>query len=163
MKITMSTVAVFCLVTCLAFADGTNRTSEVEGFVRQVVQSLIEGGGEVAFPVADKVFSIDNGETLSKAAFQNAWPQIAKEATKKKISAEQFFRDVDLRIDSPLNNKRLMSNKRILESYKHQDGDLLCDASHVKEGVDNFIAYDKAFIYVIRKVDGKWTLIGIGG
>lgn len=35
--------------------------------------------------------------------------------------------------------------------------------SHVKEGVTNFIAYDKAFIFIIRKVAGKWTLIGMGG
>lgn len=163
MRITMTTVVAFCLAACLAYADRTNRTTEAEGFVRMVVQSLLDGEGEVTFPVADRVFAIDNGEMLSKADFQKAWPQFAKEATRKKMSAEQFLRDIDLRIDSPLNNKRLMSNKRVLESYKHQDGDLYCDASHVKRGVDDFIAYDKAFIYVIRKVEGKWTLIGIGG
>ena len=163
MKHVTTILATICLTVCIAYADDTNRTSEAEGFVRQVVQSLIDGGGKVTFPVADKVFAIDNGEILSRADFQNAWPQFAKEATKKQVSLDHFFRDVDLRIDSPLNNKRLMSNERVLESYKHQDGDLYCDASHVKEGVDNFIAYDKAFIYIIRKVEGKWTLIGIGG
>lgn len=163
MKHATTVLATMCLAACIASADETNRTIEAKGFVRQVVQSLIDGEGKVTFPVADKVFAIDNGEMLSKADFQNAWPKFAKEATKKKVSTEQFFRDVDLRIGSPLDNKRLMSNKRVLESYKHQDGDLYCDASHVKEGVDNFIAYDKAFIYIIRKVEGKWTLIGIGG
>jgi hypothetical protein len=163
MRSTLTSVAVFCLVICRAYGDVTSRTSEAEGFVRQVVQSLLDGEGTVTFPVAEWVFAIDNGETLTKADFQSAWPQFAKEATKKKVPLEQFFRDVDLRIDSPLNNKRLMSNKRVLESYKHQEGDLYCDASHVKDGVDNFIAYEKAFIYIIRKVEGKWTLIGIGG
>lgn len=163
MKHETTILATICVTVCIACADETNRTSEAAGFVRQVVQSLIDGGGKVTFPVADQVFAIDNGEVLSKVDFQNVWPQFAKEATKKKVSMDQFFRDVDLRIDSPLNNKRLMSNKSVLESYKHQDGDLYCDASHVKEGVDNFIAYDKAFIYIIRKVEGKWTLIGIGG
>jgi hypothetical protein len=56
-----------------------------------------------------------------------------------------------------------MSNRRLLESYTYQEGDLLCDVSRVKEGVENFIGYDKAFLYLIRKVDGVWTLIGIGG
>ena len=60
-------------------------------------------------------------------------------------------------------NKRLKSNKRAMEAYKFQDGDLYCDASHAKEGVTNFIACDKTFIHVIRMVAGKWTLIGIGG
>jgi hypothetical protein len=44
-----------------------------------------------------------------------------------------------------------------------QKGDLFCDASRIKPGKERFIAYKKAFIYVIRKVNGKWTLIGIGG
>lgn len=159
----MTAFAVSCLVSCLAYGEGTNRTTEAEGFVRQVVQSLLDGEGKVTFPVGDRVFAIDNGEMLSKADFQKAWPQLAKEATNKKVPLDQFFRDVDLRIDSPLNNKRLMSNERVQKSYKHQDRDLYCDASHVKDGVDNFIAYDKAFIYIIRKIEGKWTLIGIGG
>ena len=163
MKHMTTMVATICLTVCIALADDTNCTHEAEGFVRQVVQSLIDGGGKVTFPVADKVFAIDNGEVLSKADLRNAWIELAKEATTSKVSLDHFFRDVDLRIDSPLNNKRLMSDKQVLQSYKHQDGDLYCDASHVKEGVDNFIAYDKAFIYIIRKVEKKWTLIGIGG
>jgi hypothetical protein len=163
MKIEITVLATFCLAICLVHADGTNRTIEAEGFVRQVVKSLIDGGDEVTFPVADKVFAIDNGEVLSKAEFQDVWPQFAKEAMKRKVSLDQFFRDVDLRIDSPLNNKQLMSNKRVMASYTHQDGDLYCDASHVKEGVDDFVANEKAFIYIIRKIQGKWTLIGIGG
>jgi len=163
MKYVTSILTILCVSVCIVHAADTNRMSGAQTFLRQVVQSLIDGEGKVTFPVAVKVFAIDNGEVLSKTDFQNVWPQLAKEATKKNVSSDQFFRDVDLRIDSPLNNKRLMSNKRVLESYKHQDGDLYCDASHVKEGVDNFIAYDKAFIYVIRRVEGKWTLIGIGG
>lgn len=163
MKHAATVLVTLCVTACIAYADDTNRTVEARGFVRQIVQSLLEGEGAVTFPVADHVFAIDNGEMLSKADFQNAWPRFAKEATRKKMSTEQFFRDVDLRIGSPLSNKRLTSNKRVLESYKHQDGDLYCDASHVKEGVDNFIAYDKAFLYIIRKVEGKWTLMGIGG
>lgn len=163
MRQVMTMLAAIGLMVCSACAAETNSMSEALGFVRQVVQSVIEGEGKIEFPVADKVFAIDNGETLAKADFQKAWSEVAKKATKKKVSADQFFKDVAVRMDSPLNNKRLMSNKRVLESYKHQDGDLYCDLSHVKEGVENFIAYDKAFIYIIRKVEEKWTLIGIGG
>jgi hypothetical protein len=148
---------------CHGYAADTASTSAAEGFVRQVVQSLLDGENKITFPVADKVFAIDNGEVLTKADLRNAWPQFAGKAFKKKVSLDRFFRDVELRIGSPRDNKRLMSNKRVLETYKYQDGDLYCDASHVKEGADNLIAYDKAFIYIIRKVEGQWTLIGIGG
>lgn len=163
MKQVMTILVALGFTFCSAYAADTNSMIEAVGFVRQVVQSLIDGEGKVEFLVADKVFAIDNGETLSKADFEKAWPQFAKKATKEKVSADQFFKDVDVRMDSPLNNKRLMSNKRVMESYKHQDNDLYCDLSHVKEGVDNFITYDKAFIYIIRKVEEKWTLIGVGG
>ena len=163
MKTGITALAVFCLSMCLARAAESKGTDEALGFVRQVVKSLIDGDGLVTFAVADEILAIDNGEVISKADFETVWPQLAKHATKKKVTLEQFFRDVDLRMDSPLNNKRLTSNERVMESYKYQEGDLYCDASHVKDGVDNFIGYDKAFIYIIRKVEGKWTLVGIGG
>jgi hypothetical protein len=163
MNIKMTAWVACCLSVCLAMAAGPDPAGDASGFIRQVVQSLLEAGGEVTFPVADKVVAIDNGEMVSRAEFKEAWPQFAKAATTRKVSLDQFFRDVEVRIDSPLNNKRLMSNRRLLESYTYQEGDLLCDVSRVKEGVENFIGYDKAFLYLIRKVDGVWTLIGIGG
>lgn len=134
-----------------------------EEFVRQVVQTFLDGGNKITFKVADKVVAIDNGEVLTRAELQNAWPKFAGKAFKMKVSLDQFFRDVDLRFSSPRDNKRLMSNKRVLESYTYLEGDLYCDASHVKEGAESFIAYDKAFIFIIRKVEGQWTLVGIGG
>jgi hypothetical protein len=100
---------------------------------------------------------------VTKAQIQEIWPNLSKQALKEKVSLERFFKDVELRIGSPLENKRLMSNERVLKAYKFQPGDLYCDVSHVKAGVGNFIGYDKAFIYIIRKIEGKWTLIGIGG
>lgn len=148
---------------CHGYAADADPKSPAEGFVRQVVMSLLDGGNKITFHVADKVFAIDNGEVLTKADLQNAWPQFAKQAFKKKVSIDQFFMDADLQIGSPRDNKRLMSNKRVLETYTYQDGDLYCDASHMKAGTDNSIAYDKVFIYIIRKVEGQWTLIGIGG
>jgi hypothetical protein len=101
MNIKMTTWAAFCLSVCLAQAAGPDREAEVGGFIRQVVQSLLEGGGEVTFPVADKVVAIDNGEMVSRAEFKEAWPQFAKAATTKKVSLDQFFRAVEVRIDSP--------------------------------------------------------------
>ena len=162
MKHLVALIAAF-LTLCHGYAADTASTSGAEGCLRQVVQSLLDGENKIAFHVADKVFAIDTGNVLTKADLQNAWSQLAEKAFKKKVTLDQFFRDVELRIGSPRDNKRLMSNKQVLESYTYRDGDLYCDASHVKEGVDNFVAYNKAFIYIIRKVDGQWTLIGIGG
>ena len=156
-------VAAFLLINCAGYAEKSNPSSGADEFIRQVVQSLIEDEHKVAFEVAEKVFAIDNGEVLSKEDFKKAWPEFGKIAFKKKVSMDEFFRDVELQVSSPLDNKRLMSNKRLLAVYKHQDGDVYCDASHVKDGVENFIAYDKAFLYIIRRIEGKWTLIGIGG
>ena len=152
---------VLALSPCHSEDVKVNRSAE--RFIRQVVQSLLDDGNKITFEVADKVFAADNGEVLSKENLKNAWPEFAKQALKKKVSVDQFFRDVELRVVSPLENKRLMSNKRVLEVYRYQDGDLYCDASHVKDGVENFLGYEKAFIYVIRKVGDKFVLIGIGG
>lgn len=152
----------FCLTCGLGYADDTTPAGP-DTFVRQAVQSLVDGGSAVPFPVADTVVALDNGEVLSGADFQKAWPQFAKEAFKKNVTVDQFFRDADLKIGSPLEKKRLMGNKRLMEAYTYQDGDLFIDASHVKAGVENVIGYDKAFIYLIRQIGGQWTLIGVGG
>lgn len=144
-------------------AAGNAPAGGAEKFVRQVVKSYLESESKITFPIADKLFAIDNGETITKEELQNAWPRFARKAFKQKVSLDQFFRDVELKIGSPRDNTRLMSNERVLQAYSYQDGDLYCDASQVKAGAENFIAYDKAFIYIIRKIDGQWTLIGIGG
>lgn len=81
MKQVVTLLVAIGLTVCSAYAADTNSMSEAVGFVRQVVQSLIEGEGKAEFLVADKVFAIDNGETLSKADFQKAWPEFAKKAT----------------------------------------------------------------------------------
>ena len=151
------------LALCLCYAEDVKPIGDADRFVRQVVQSLLKGDSKIPFEVADKVFAIDNGEIISKEDLEKAWPEFAQRGLKKRVSVEQFFREIEVQVTSPVENKRLMSNKRVLEVYKYQAGDLYCDASRAKEGVESFIAYDKAFIYIIRKVDGKWTLIGIGG
>lgn len=163
MKRVTTLLAALCLIACTACADDTDRTMDATDLVHRIVQSLLDGKGQVTFPVADQVFAIDNGERLSRADLQNAWLQIARQATNTPVTSAQFFLDMDLRLDSPLNHKRLMGNKRLLESYTPQDGDLYCDASGVKDGSVSVIAYPKAFIYIIRKIEGIWTLIGIGG
>jgi hypothetical protein len=145
------------------YAGDVSATGAAAVFVRQVVGSLLDDPSSITFEVADELFAIDNGERLSKEDLKKAWPKFAKAAFKKKVTLDQFFKSVDMQVGSPQDNKRLMSNKAVLNAYKYQDGDLYCDASRVKKGVENFIAYDKAFIYIIRKIEGKWTLIGIGG
>lgn len=152
--------ALFMSWVCLA--NGRDLPGEKD-FLRQVVQSLVMNGETITFDVADQVVAIDNGEVLSKEDFRKAWPEIAKIAFKKKLAADDFFAGVDLIIQPVADNKRIMSNNKLLEAYKPQEGDMYCDASHMKEGAVNFIGYDKAFIYIIRKVSGKWVLIGIGG
>jgi len=161
MKLWTSLVATL-LIASVCQASDVDKTG-ADTFIRQVVQSLVDDQHIIAFEVADKVFAIDNGEVLSKADLAKAWPSIGKQAFKTKVSVGQFFRDVTVQVYSPLENKRLMSNKRVLQVYKPEPNDLYCDASHVKNGVDNFIGYDKAFIFIIRKVQGKWTLVGMGG
>ena len=146
----------------VGLANGRDLPGEKD-FVRTVVQSLVTNGETLPFDVADQVVAMDNGEVLSKEDFRKAWPGIAKIAFKKKLSVDEFFTGVALNIQPVADNKRIMGNKKLLEAYKPQEGDMYCDASHMKDGVANFIGYDKAFIYIIRKVSGKWVLIGIGG
>ena len=159
-RLSLAVTALLMGSVCLA--NDSDPTGEKE-FVRSVIQSLITNGETISFEVAEQVVAIDNGEVLSKEDFKKAWPKFAKVAFKKKVSLDDFFAGVDLKIQPVADNRRLMSNKRLLTVYKHQQGDMYCDASHVKEGVENFIGYDKAFLYIIRKVADKWVLIGIGG
>jgi hypothetical protein len=161
MKSLICTIAAVFIV-AISLADNTEQATE-ETFVRSVIESLLEGGATVPFDVATQVIAIDNGEVLSKKDFMAAWPEIAKAGFKKKVSPDEFFAGVDIRIYPVTENKRIMSNKRVMSVYEHQEGDLYCDAGHMKAGMDSIIGYDKAFIYIIRKIDGKWRLIGIGG
>lgn len=156
-------VVALVLVQWAGYGAEATLPSGAEAFVRQVVQSLLAGGEKVTFQVAEKVFAMDNGEVLSREDVEKGWPELAKRALKKTVTVDEFFRDVQCQVGSPADNKRLMSNKRLLDVYKYQDGDLHVDLSHAKEGMEAVIGYDKAFIYIIRNVQGKWTLIGIGG
>ena len=150
------------LVSGVSLADNTKQPT-AETFVRSVIESLLEGGKNVRFDMATQVIAIDNGEVLTQKEFKAAWPEFAKVAFKEKASPEEFLAGVDIRVSPVASNKRIMSNKRVMSVYKHQEGDMYCDASHMKAEADSPIGYDKAFIYIIRKVDQKWRLIGIGG
>ena len=157
-------IVAFLVVACVGYAEhGVDPPTGAEEFIREVVKSLIEGGNTLTVEVADEVFTIDNGEVLSREDLKRAWPDLAKRALKKKVTVDEFFRDVTLQVSYPGDNKRLMSDKRVLDVYTPQPGDLYCDASRIKDGMENPIGYEKAFVYIIRKVEGRWTLIGIGG
>jgi hypothetical protein len=156
-------VVLLSLLVCSTALAAEEQLAGEEVFVRQIVASLIERQPTPGFAVADKVVALDNGETLSRDDFQKAWPEFCKMAFREKVSADAFFAKMDLRMEPATGNKRLMNNKRVLAAYKLQQGDVYCDASRAKNGEKQAIGYPKAFIYVIRKVEGKWTLIGIGG
>ncbi|MCY3019196.1 MAG: hypothetical protein NTW87_09240 [Planctomycetota bacterium] len=156
-------VAVMLFVSCACLTEEGEKNGGEKEFVRNVVRSLIAEQQAPEFEIADKVVAVDNGEVLSKEDFKKAWLELRKVALKEKVSLDDFFASVRLQIYPVTENKRLMNNKRVVAAYKHEDGDLYCDASQVKEGVKSFIGYAKAFVYVIRKVNGKWTLVGIGG
>ena len=156
-------VAATLLMGLACWAGGASLPDGANTLVRQIVQSLIDGGKHVPFAVADKVFALDNGETHSGEELKKAWPQLAKVAFKKKVSLGEFFDGVDMQVCHPRENKRLMSNKRVMKVYQPQDGDLYLDASREKKDGAGFIGYGKAFIYIVREVDGKWTLIATGG
>ena len=157
------TVAATLLVCFGSQAAETDVMKGPREFVRQYVACLMPEAQGATFFVAEQLFAMDNGEPVSKKGLLEAWPEFQKAAFKKRVSLDEFFRGVDLRFSSPLDNKRLMSNKRVMKAYTYQKGDLYCDASRVKQGVESSIQYEKAFIFLIRKIDKKWTLIAIGG
>ena len=151
----------FCLA--VEAAEKPDSSAEVKPFLRSIVKSLLDKTQAPDFAMADNVIAIDNGEQMTKEQLKSAWPDFRKMAFKKKVTLDEFFEQVQLQVSPAKDNKSLSANKRLMEVYKPQDGDLYCDLSKVKDGVDSFIGYKKAFIYILRKVDGKWTLIAIGG
>jgi hypothetical protein len=145
------------------WAGVADKAAAATPFIRQWVESLLDDKDTVPFPMAEKLFAIDNGEEVTREAMKEVWPAYRKKAFKKKITADDFLRDVKVQVYSPKENKKLMANKRVLAVYQPQDGDLFCDLSQVKEGVENFIGEPKAFQFIIRKMNDKWTLIAVGG
>ena len=161
MKLLVCAIALL-LAGSVAMADEAEGQS-AEGFVRSVIESLLEGGSSVPFDVASEVIAMDNGEVIPKQGFTAVWPEFAEAAFKKKITADEFFAGVHIRLSPVSENKRIMSNKRLMEAYRPLAGDLYCAVTEKQPDETAFIGYDKAFIYVIRNVDGKWQLIGVGG
>ena len=162
MKALVSCTVAALLVGVVALADNTTHPAAAH-FVRSVIESLLEGGTAVPFDMAEEIIAFDNGEVITAKELRAAWPAFAKSAFKKEANLDAFLAGVDIRLSPVADNKRVMSNKRLMSVYEHQLGDLYCDASHMKGGGESPVGYEKAFIYIIRKVDGKWRLIGIGG
>lgn len=156
-------VLLLSLLVCSTALAAEKPLADEEHFVRQIVAALIEKQPTPGFAVADKVVALDNGEMLSREDFQKAWPEFCKTAFREKVWADVYFAKMDLKMEPVTDNKRLMSNRRLLAAYNPQKGNVYCDAARAKSGEKLPIGYPKAFIYVIRKVEGKWTLIGIGG
>jgi len=142
----------------------TNSKAEKDAkvFVSKIVRSYIDEKGEVSFPVADKIIAIDNGTILNKQEFQKAWPKFCKMAFTRKVTEEEYFESVNLKVLNP-KEAGLLEREALAKVYKYKEGDLFIAGSEVKEGVKSFIEYEKGFIFIIRKVNGCWTLVAIGG
>ena len=153
-----------CQESGIVFPSSNDTTAEREakGFVAKVVHSYIGGTGEVSFPIADDIIALDNGTVLSKLEFQKAWPKFCQVAFNRKMTQEDYFEGVNLKVLSP-GEAGLLEHEYLAGVYHPEEGDLLVDGSQVKEGVDDFIGYEKGFIFMIRKVKGSWTLVAIGG
>lgn len=135
---------------------------DARAFVAKVVHSYIDGKGEASFPIADEIVALDNGTVLSRQELQEAWPRFCKVAFKRKVTQEEYFQGVNLKVLSP-GEAGVFKHEYLAGVYQSQEGDLFVDGSEVKEGVEDFIAYEKGFIFIIREVNGNWTLVAIGG
>ena len=162
MKQTYLILFIFTFLISVSFAKDTTNV-ELKTAIHKVISSLIKEDKTINFPVADTLFAIDNGKKITKKEFANIWPKINNIAFTKKITMQKFTANITYSIQAVTENKGIMSNKNLLKTYKPQKNDIFCDLSKVKNGSDNFIAYDKAFIYIFRKINNQWILIAIGG
>ena len=99
---------------------------------------------------------------MSKEEFKEAWPRFREVAFKRNVTQGEYLEGVDLKAFSP-EESGILENERLAKVYTPQPGDVLVDGGRMKEGVENFIGYGKAFVFIVRKVNGLWTLVAIGG
>ena len=116
-------VLLLSLLVCSTALAAEKPLADEEHFVRQIVAALIEKQPTPGFAVADKVVALDNGEMLSREDFQKAWPEFCKTAFREKVWADVYFAKMDLKMEPVTDNKRLMSNRRLLAAYNPQKGE----------------------------------------
>ena len=155
------------LLTLILFLSGAvaaeENTESAKKFVSTIIKSLADGGKKVAFPLADKIIAIDNGEVIASEQFKKAWPEFAKMAFKKDTPKASVVSKLHIDIIPAKGNKILLENRKLMKIYKPQEGDFYCNASKANDSSQGYVNYRKAFIYIIRKTKGGWQLLAIGG
>lgn len=133
-------------------------------FVFTVIQSLADGGNDIPFEIADPIFAIDTGEWITAKEFSEIWrPKIEMLAFSEDVSRNAIASKLKIQLIPVKKNNKLLENYRLMGVYTPKKGDIYCDASKPKEGNRNPVKYEGVFIYIIRKIERKWTLIAIGG
>jgi len=145
-----------------------------EEFVTEVIKSLADGGKQMSFDLSDKVIAIDSGKEYPQERFKEMWPKFAEIAFEEDAPKDAIASKLKIQL-SPVEDSEFLTNirkaaeqgdfnaMRLMRFYKPQAGDMYCDASKPKDGGKRMVKYEKAFIYIIRKTQGKWRLRGIGG
>jgi hypothetical protein len=159
--------------------DGTTakpvKELTAEEFVTEVIKSLADGSKQVPFDLSDKVIAMDSGKEIPQERFKKIWPEFAKMAFEEDAPKDVIASKLKIQLSLVEDNSEFLTNirkaaeqedinaMRFMRVYKPQAGDMYCDASKPKEAGKSLVKYEKAFIYIIRKTQGKWRLLGIGG
>jgi len=146
-----------------------------EEFVTEVIKSLADGGKQMSFDLSDKVIAMDTGKEYPQERFKEMWPKFAEIAFEEDAPKDAIASKLKIQLSLVEDNSEFLTNirkaaeqgdfnaMRFMRFYKPQAGDMYCDASKPKEAGKSLVKYEKAFIYIIRKTQGKWRLRGIGG
>ena len=145
-----------------------------EELVAEVIKSLADGGKQMSFDLSDKVIAMNTGKEYPQERFKEMWPKFAEIAFEEDAPKDAIASKLKIQL-SPVEDSEFLANirkaaeqgdfnaMRLMRFYKPQAGDMHCDASKPKEAGKSLVKYEKAFIYIIRKTQGKWRLRGIGG
>ena len=146
-----------------------------EEFVTEVIKSLADGGKQMSFDLSDEVIAMDTGKEYPQERFKEMWPKFAEIAFEEDAPKDAIASKLKIQLSLVEDNSEFLTNirkaaeqgdfnaMRFMRFYKPQAGDMYCDASKPKEAGKSLVKYEKAFIYIIRKTQGKWRLRGIGG
>ena len=146
-----------------------------EEFVTEVIKSLADGGKQMSLDLSDKAIAMDTGNEYPQERFKENWPKFAEIAFEEDAPKDAIASKLKIQLSLVEDNSEFLTNirkaaeqgdfnaMRFMRFYKPQAGDMYCDASKPKEAGKSLVKYEKAFIYIIRKTQGKWRLRGIGG
>ena len=159
----MRTMIWLSTVVLLSAVGQADDRTDAETFFLSIIGTYSAKSPAVTFPTADPLFALDNGEEFTRSQLAEMWPELAKRAFGEGKSFQDYAALMKITVIDPRQSKKFVSTLTRYKSYSYKEGDVLILGDAPQEGKTSIVKYDKAFQFLVRKIDGRWTVLAIGG